>query len=455
VDLLPGVRERLDQFRKDSRLPPRMEVVEASHGPPEKKGNLVEAIQVVSHVAETREGEEEIEVKRMDPIDAPRVVPPEELEPNPRSNIVSYTRGGSPESKVYGRIPTFKTTLWNVFLTRARPVPRPRYSIGGDRSRELIELEDEVKLTGATLYTTPVLPVSRVADMFGRSEESVERTARELGLYVIGKGYRLITKVPLELSREGPAVQQETQRKANVERAKVLTSDSPQVMAVLAHKLPARAPKISVVEEGPFPVFNTRGVFQENDPMSSLNSLMQKNGYLPIIKNRNVQVGKEQRTRTKLMWAKAGVFGREQGTQTNWLATTGVSSKENARNLCEYVGRVTGMFDRKDEIPLVAPTWSELVEEEERARFRTARGVEFQVRKQYLVPGPDFSPTEDYIEDQGLVYIAGTLWKQRAKETLAGFCKRTQKFLHSRGVEVEYQAPKSVPNIIPPPTQFR
>nr|UHS71768.1 MAG: RNA-dependent RNA polymerase [Permutotetraviridae sp.] len=436
-DLYPTVSPILQGFKRD-HLVPKMSVLEVWRGKPETKTDPpLRAVQELKLVEETFEGEEK-EVERMDPISAPKekVLLPVKKAVE-RAPILNYAPGKNVEPAK--RIPTFAETLMSMFATRQCPVVYPRPTKAGRRtSPEYQSLSEWVKERGldpSRIHTTPVFPVRRIAESFGRSEESVEKEARKCGLYVIGRpSMRLLTKVQLETSNPGVARQFEKQKAVNLEKASVIGPSTSKVVQVLTHTARAEGAPLSVTRLGHDPQFVKKGVRKGGDPMSTLNSILQVNGYVPILANRNKQEGKIQRTATRLYLKN---LDGDKEHKHPWLEAVGESSRKNYATLLEYAIRIGAEAEEYE------PDWAKAVEAEERARFESPMGLEFVVKDRFIAPGPDFDHNKWTLE-KGFLMLGGVLWKQRKTETLRAFCERTAKALDRCGRKVDWIAPKSI-----------
>jgi hypothetical protein len=345
------------------------------------------------------------------------------------------------ESKPGKRIPTFAEVLWGMFNTKAHPPVFPRQSKAGyTRTPEWEECQSlvEAGLADYKIFKTPVLSVNDLAFTLGRDPIVVEKTARSLGLYVIGKRYRIVTKVPLMLGERGPAVQQDHQLAENRKKASVIGTHTTKVLKVLEHKTAAQPLKVEVVRVGPDPGLEVQGWRPGGDPMSSINRLLQMNRLVPRIQTRNVKVGKLQMAETLLSTVPPGA------TETRpWLKVVGASSKSNAEKLFSYIQQTYSLVACAEEEK--TQDWTEIVEKEERARVYGPAGQVFVVKDMYLLPIKTLAEGP-WVVDRGFVYIGGVLWKQRRSETLNQFLVRTRKALADRGFEVDFESLKSLTN---------
>lgn len=276
-----------------------------------------------------------------------------------------------------------------------------------------------------------------LSQLLGKPPEAIEKTARSLGLYVIGKRYRLITKVPLVVDNRGVAEQQRKQVEENAKRVHVVTPTVSKILTTLKHSTPAEPLNNEVRRVGPDPVLSDKGWFPRNDPMSSMSFLLQKNSLVPRAESRNVKVDGVQLTETALNYSKVGDMP---GVSSRWLTTVGHSSKTNLARMYQYVLRRYELrVEAKDEAQL---SWVDLVEKEDRARFYSGGKVKLTVKGKHLLPVSS-TPEGPWTIDEGLVSIGGTPWKQRRAETLIGFCHRTKKALEDRGFKVEFTSLKT------------
>nr|QKN89003.1 MAG: RNA-dependent RNA polymerase [Riboviria sp.] len=434
ISIFPTVEERLVDFRRSHKpMKPVMMVVEVAKKDPEKGGVPVKVQQVMAYV---EDGPLDLDVEQipMEPISGPSSKMPDK--PAARSEIVTYKPGLQDRTPAM-RVPSFADVVWALFLTKAMPPVFPRVIEGKlKKTPEFMECDALVREGGdLQLYKTPVLAVEGLSALLGKPPEAIEKTARSLGLYVIGKRYRLVSKIPLVVSKKGPAEQQRKQVEENARKAEVIGPTTSKVITTLRHVKPAEPLKVEIQRHGADPVLSDAGWFPRSDPMSSLNFLLQKNRLVPKVSSRNVQNGKVQLTETLLAYAKIGDM-----RETRWLSTIGSSSKDNLKRIYDFVLRKYEL--RAEEKTEKKLSWVEIVEKEERARFYSAGRVDLVVKDKFLLPVSS-EPPGPWTIHEGFAQIGGVLWKQRRTETLKGFCVRTKRALEDRGYEVDFKSLKT------------
>lgn len=448
ISLFPDIQERLESFHQNHKsLKPVMYVVEAARENPDKTGAVV-AQQVVEYTEESGLLPDNENLERMDPISSKKEKKlRKEDKPNKRSRIVSVNPG-EPEQELK-RMPTATDHIWLLFQTKAAPIPFPRdyLNIGsGAVSQVWKEMYAGVKENRFpySIWMTPVMPLPLLAQMLGRSVDATHRLAREAGLYVLGKESKFVSKIPLITGDQKTARVQEAQKQELQKRVKVVTPETTKELAVLNRK-PAEPVVLDIVEapNGIPPITGTLWRPDEN-PMVSLNSLMQGSGLIPSVRSRNVQVGKEQLTETELWWKNA----RTNSSFRQWISCLGPSSRDNIRKLYSFTlqryNLTRSEVVHKKEVsrqsaPQVPETWAEEMEREERARFFDESGLIFTVRGAQLFAVKQLGPFLT-LGQGGAASIGGIQWKQRKKESLIKFLVRTKRKLETHGYHASFQS---------------
>lgn len=448
IQILPDVAGALEDFRKKHKaLKPEMYVLEMSNKHPEKSPPFM-AQQMVEYVLETELFEPEMEeVKPMDPISGPKEVRVLE-KPNPRSKIVSLDPGGE-NPKERKRMPTAAEAIWRLFETRAVPVPMPRVkdrgAVPSPLWREMATAIEEGRLD-TKVWRTPVMSLRDLARATGRTLESTSEIARTSGLYVLGKEEKVVTKVPLITADPKVGGQLLKQEKENREHSRVIAPTTTLIMKSLKHVTKASPMEFEMVENPKFrPHFGMTASWVPNrNPMVSLNSLVQVNGYIPKVLSRNVSVEGGQKTETQLL-----LMSQRLSTPFQWyLKRVGAGTKDNILKMYQYILKSHGLTEaevrqiqeyrvKMDTPPPVAKSWSDQVSEEERAQIRDESGLLFRVTGKHLEP---LDQHGDWMEIRGnKTVLGGVLWKQRKGETLMSFLRRTVKRLEEFGLKPTFQ----------------
>lgn len=442
IQLLPEVSQRLEDFRKRHRvLAPKMAVLEMANKHPEKVPPFA-AQQIVEYVAESSIIDYSQEVEPMAPISGPKEVRVL-VKPNKRSKIVDCDPGAKVQKELK-RLPTAAEAVFKLFETKATPVPMPRLTLTPDVApsplwRELSKAVEEGMLE-TKVWRTPVMSLRQLAEMTGRKEENMAEIARTAGLYVLGKEEKYVTKVPLTPSEPRVGAQVVKQEKENKAMARVVGPTTSMIIKTLSHKTRAEPMELEVQANPDFrPRLHHRSWRPDRNPMVSLNSLFQVNGYIPKVRSRNLQVEKNQMVQTQ-------VFLQEVKMPTApklYVGRVGPNTRDNLKNLYKFILQTQGLtkFEleqakayQTDPVPL---DWAEEVEAEERAKIFDETGMIFSVQGKYLRPIEDLGP---WMEIRGnRVALDGVVWKQRGSETLLSFLKRTSKRLEEHGIKPTIQ----------------
>lgn len=439
IKLLPEVESRLQEFRsKHKAMTPRMTVLEASKKHPELGGKVLVAQQTLE-----LDSKPPLEVLLedavpMDPISGGPIPALRGSTPNPRSKIVSYSKGAlSPKERK--RIPTAAATVAELFKTEAAPIPFPRGSAPPSPLWEEVERNVRSGITDARVWRTPVLSLGALADRLGRSLPAAAMAAREAGLYVLGCEEKYVTKIPWYTANRKVGKQLMKQMQENRERAKVVSATVDLKIKALKHSTLAQGISTEVAENPRHrPCLGHIGWNPDPNPIVSLNGLFQASALVMGLRNRNVQEENVQKTETTLSWKCAR--GR---TPEDWyLSIRGQSARANAQKLLDYITQkyeLSGITRQVKTLPAEKESWAEQVEAEERAKLFDSTGLHFTVRGQFLHPARDLGPWLE-TDSENRALLGGVLWKQRKGETLTAYLERSKKRLKTYGLSLEHES---------------
>lgn len=262
------------------------------------------------------------EAPEMGPGNAEKSKKPDPKEVNARSsirNVVATEAGLKIEEPK--RLPSSSDLLETLFKAARPPPPlrkewfeRGNHGLSAEKwipiaESPLYQWKDVLKqihdyvgsgFSKLTVWRTPVLMLSTVAEKLGVPEAQAYKICRKEGFYVLGKQTRIVSRVPLDLAKDREAVQQQRQEKENISWSKVVGRSQKNVLKAVkrAEEKPAKMPKVALRVHKRISLRPPELLV--GDLLQQCNKAVQMNRYKPQWRSRQIQVGNVQYAETEL-----------------------------------------------------------------------------------------------------------------------------------------------------------